>query len=270
MIGLGRPVGQAVERNTGHVQLFQQRNTILQDSAQGFRPLPVEGTDEVGMIGIQRDQLRLAFRDGPSAILLEVPVGRADMRQEPAPPRFVGNELAIEIIRAPVEQNAAEIEHHRPDVGHPEVSVTAVQHARAMLEQYFPVEKQFCSPAVRQPARKAAQIDVVHRSSGLTPRMPAADEPEGTGAFRPRTASEALARSPTTGCSLFLAEVENRSVRTASLRESTALVVRAPSGKRHMIFDVNSVSRNERHSFAQVDHQNAALSQEKRQSRSLV
>jgi hypothetical protein len=43
-----------------------------------------------------------------------------------------------------------------------------------------------------------------------------------------------------------------------------------PSGKRDMILDVNSVSRSSGHSFAQIDHQIAALSQEKRQSRSVV
>jgi hypothetical protein len=48
------------------------------------------------------------------------------------------------------------------------------------------------------------------------------------------------------------------------------LVVRVPSGKRDMIGDVNLVSQGRRHSLAQIDHQNAALSQEKRQSRSVV
>ena len=33
-------------------------------------------------------------------------------------------------------------------------------------------------------ARKAAQADAAHRPRGLTRRMPATDEPEGTGAFQ--------------------------------------------------------------------------------------
>jgi len=48
------------------------------------------------------------------------------------------------------------------------------------------------------------------------------------------------------------------------------LAIRVPSGKRDIMLNVNSVSPSGRHSFAQIDHQNAALSQEKRQSRSVV
>jgi hypothetical protein len=47
------------------------------------------------------------------------------------------------------------------------------------------------------------------------------------------------------------------------------LVVRFPSGNSDMIRDVKTVKRMPRHSFAPIDHQIAALSQENRQARPL-
>jgi hypothetical protein len=132
---------------------------------------------------MERDQLRLGFRDRPAAILLQVPSRRADMGQKPAPLLIVRDQLAIQILRAPVEQHAAEIEYHRPDVGHRQLSENAASKCAAML------------------------------------------------------------------------------------------VVRFPSGNCDMTLSVTShvkaVNRTQRHSFALIDHQNAALPQENGQARSL-
>ena len=141
MIGLRRPVGEAIERNARRVQLFKQRHAVVEQSAQGFRPLAVESTDEVGMIRMERDQLRLGFRDRPAAILLQVPGRRADMRQKPAPLLIVRDQLAIQILRAPVEQHAAEIEHHRPDVGHRDFSEIAEPKSGCDASRPLPVRQ---------------------------------------------------------------------------------------------------------------------------------
>ena len=50
---------------------------------------------------------------------------------------IVRDQLAIQILRAPVEQHAAEIEHHRPDIGHREFSENAETTSVVMLVVRF-------------------------------------------------------------------------------------------------------------------------------------
>src|SRR5690606_39230217 len=74
-------------------------------------------------------------------ILLEVPVWRADMRQKPATLRLVRDQLAIQVLGAPVEQHAAEIEYHRPDVGHPGTSEKFRSRTRGDASRPSPVRQ---------------------------------------------------------------------------------------------------------------------------------
>jgi hypothetical protein len=60
------------------------------------------------------------------------------MSQEPAPLFFVRDQLAIEIVGAPIEQHAAEIENHRPYVGHQQSSGNAAGKSFAMVGVRFP------------------------------------------------------------------------------------------------------------------------------------
>jgi hypothetical protein len=105
------------------------------------------------------------------------------MRQKPAPFLIVRDQLAIQIFRTPIEQDAAEIEYHRPDVGHRAFSENAKPNSVAML----------------------------------------------------------VVRFPSGNCDMTLRVIGN----------------------------VKAVNRTQRHSFALIDHQNAALPQENGQARSL-
>ncbi len=63
------------------------------------------------MLGKQRDTLGGPLLDRLAAVLPHHPVHSAYVREKPAPLGFIGNQFPVQILGAPVDQHAAEIEY---------------------------------------------------------------------------------------------------------------------------------------------------------------
>ena len=68
------------------------------------------GADFGGHVGEERDALRHGGSEGSAPVLLQVPVRRADLRQEPLHPLMVVEDLAVEMAGIPIEQDVADVE----------------------------------------------------------------------------------------------------------------------------------------------------------------
>ena len=66
------------------------------------------------MLGVALDQLA-TLGEGPAPVLLGVPLRGADGGQELLHRGLVGQQLAVEVARVPVDQDPAQVEHHRLD-----------------------------------------------------------------------------------------------------------------------------------------------------------
>ncbi|RWW91249.1 hypothetical protein BHE74_00000177 [Ensete ventricosum] len=91
---------------------FKDRHTVRQRAAQHFMPAVVIGLDQRLMLGILLDQAASALGQGAAGVLLGVPGLGADILEKPLPFVVVGNQLAVEVLRTPVEQDTAEIKNY--------------------------------------------------------------------------------------------------------------------------------------------------------------
>ena len=64
------------------------------------------------MFGVLGNQGAGGFSQGAPGILLGVPVLGTDGVEEPLALDVVGNQLAVQVLRAPVEQDTAEIKNY--------------------------------------------------------------------------------------------------------------------------------------------------------------
>ena len=70
--------------------------------------------DEMQLVRMARRELRERFGEGTAGVLPLVPLARANLREELLHRGFVGEKLAIQVARVPVEQHAAQVEHDDP------------------------------------------------------------------------------------------------------------------------------------------------------------
>ena len=64
------------------------------------------------MIGVLINQAASGFSQGTTGVLLGVPGLGADVVEEPLPLCIIGNQLAVQVLRAPIEQDTAEIKNY--------------------------------------------------------------------------------------------------------------------------------------------------------------
>ena len=108
---IGR-VGQQVERRAGGMQALDQRHHLGEDDVVHFVEALVEGGDQRLLAGMQGLQATCRLGRIAAVILHHVPLPRGHLGQEPLHLGRVGDELAVEVARVPVDQHAAEVEDH--------------------------------------------------------------------------------------------------------------------------------------------------------------
>src|SRR5215469_7592956 len=112
-VGLGRPVGESVERRAETPQLGQNLDRAGEGTGDHLVEAAVIGVDQLGLLGMLGLQQSSALTEGAAGILAAVPLMRANRGQKILHPRVVaGEQLAVEVSRVPVDQNAAEVEYH--------------------------------------------------------------------------------------------------------------------------------------------------------------
>src|SRR5215207_6016925 len=67
------------------------------------------------MVGVERGQLGDRLSPAAARVLLEVPRRRGDLRQEMLSLLHIRDELVVQVVRAPVQQHAADVEDHAVD-----------------------------------------------------------------------------------------------------------------------------------------------------------
>jgi len=74
-------------------------------------PAVVVGRDQGFVLGILRDQAARRLGQGATGVLLGVPGLGADVVEEPLPLVIIGDQLAVQVLRAPIEQDTAKIKN---------------------------------------------------------------------------------------------------------------------------------------------------------------
>jgi len=108
---LGRPVAEAEEGETGLAQAVQDLHAAGDGAAYGFREALIISVDQVAVVRVAGAQPGDGLGEGDRVgILLVIPFGEADFKQEALDGGFIaGEELAVEVARVPVQQDAAKI-----------------------------------------------------------------------------------------------------------------------------------------------------------------
>ena len=73
-----------------------------------------EGADAVGLIREAGDQFGRRVGEAPAGVVLEVPVARDDMAEEPVELGRVGDQPSVKVAGVPVVQDMADVEDDGP------------------------------------------------------------------------------------------------------------------------------------------------------------
>lgn len=78
-VGLGRIVGQRVDRHAARGQRLQGSDRSGDGSDEGFLPAVAEGGDQVGVVGIARGEQPDAVGERPAPVMFGMPVDGDDV-----------------------------------------------------------------------------------------------------------------------------------------------------------------------------------------------
>ena len=112
-IGLGRKVGEAVERSASFIQLGEDLDRAGDRPRHHFVEAGAIGVDQLGLVGMLALEQAGAFGEAAAGILTAVPLMGAHGRKKTLHHRLVAREeLAVEMSRVPIDQHTAQIEDH--------------------------------------------------------------------------------------------------------------------------------------------------------------
>src|SRR5262249_49366286 len=107
---LRRPVGERVEPPATSLEIGQHGDRIGDRPGQHLLPAMMVGRDQLAMLRVAGDEQRHRLVPAAAGILLLVPFLRAHRGEEILHCASIGEELAVEVARVPVDEDAAEIE----------------------------------------------------------------------------------------------------------------------------------------------------------------
>ena len=107
---LAREIGDRVGGNPQAAKLFEDGHRLFDGAIHGLEPALVEGPDEIGLLGEERDAFGDGLGEGLAPVHLQVPFARTDAGEEILAFAIVGNQLAIERARIPADQHIADVE----------------------------------------------------------------------------------------------------------------------------------------------------------------
>src|SRR4029077_12425941 len=85
-------------------------------AVQGLNPTLMKRADQIRLVGKQGDALGNALGERLSPIHFQVPLARADARQEILALGVIGDEFPVETMRVPADQHIADIENRNDTV----------------------------------------------------------------------------------------------------------------------------------------------------------
>ena len=103
-----------VDRSSDLYRLLEQahgRIAVKDATTWGSKAAAEAAIAEAG----KRDQAARRLGQGATGVLLGVPGLGTDVIEEPLPLLIVGNQLAVEVLRVPVEQYTAKVKHYCAD-----------------------------------------------------------------------------------------------------------------------------------------------------------
>jgi len=116
--GLGRKIAEQVERRAARSELGQNLDRAGDRAGHHFVKAGTIGIDQLGFVGMLGLQEARSLGEATSRILAAVPFMGTYRCQKLFHRRLVaGEELAVEVPRVPVNQHAAQVEHHDAAAG---------------------------------------------------------------------------------------------------------------------------------------------------------
>src|SRR5580704_1320923 len=115
LIFLARKIGEREKPDAFLLQGREERDAGRDLARDHLLPALVEGPDLALPFRVARDELPHGLGEGAAAILLQIPGGRADIREKPLHALFVGEEVAVEMAGVPIEEDVADVENDGVD-----------------------------------------------------------------------------------------------------------------------------------------------------------
>jgi hypothetical protein len=110
---LGRPIGERVERHPAATQFLRDRQRVVERAGNHLVEAVTPRLDQVPLVRMTRHQRGDRLVEGTAGVLPRIPFAGAHLGQEALHRGLVaGKQLAVEVPRIPVEQDAAQVEHH--------------------------------------------------------------------------------------------------------------------------------------------------------------